>query len=82
MDPAPIDPAYGAGVLLTIAAVAVAVLLVLIIKLKMHAFVALVLVSVLTAIATVPAGRRRVRDDVLLRRHPRHGRVAGGVRRR
>ncbi|MGZ5398651.1 MAG: GntP family permease [Nocardioides sp.] len=52
MDPAPIDPAYGAGVLLTIAAVAVAVLLVLIIRLRMHAFVALVLVSILTAIAT------------------------------
>ena len=52
MDPAPIDPAYGAGVLLTIAAVAVAVLLVLIIKLKMHAFIALVVVSILTAIAT------------------------------
>ncbi len=52
MDPAPIDPAYSAGVLLTIAAVAVAVLLVLIIKLKMHAFIALVLVSILTAIAT------------------------------
>ena len=52
MDPAPIDPAYGAGVLLTIAAVAVGLLLVLIIKLKMHAFIALVLVSVLTAIAT------------------------------
>ena len=52
MDPAPIDPAYSAGVLLAIAGVAVALLLVLIIKLRMHAFVALVLVSLLTAIAT------------------------------
>ena len=45
------EPAYSAGVLLTIAAVAVATLLFLIIKLKMHAFIALVLVSLLTAIA-------------------------------
>ena len=52
MDPTPIAPAYSAGVLLLIAAAAVAVLLVLIIKLRMHAFVALVLVSFLTAIAT------------------------------
>lgn len=40
-----------AGPLLTIAAVAVALLLVLIMKLKVHAFPALILVSVLTAIA-------------------------------
>lgn len=52
MDPAPIAPAYSAGVLLAIAAAAVLVLLFLIIRLKMHAFVALVLVSVLTALAT------------------------------
>lgn len=52
MDPAPIDPAYSAGVLLAIAGAAVVLLLVLIIKLRMHAFVALVLVSLLTAIAT------------------------------
>jgi gluconate:H+ symporter, GntP family len=45
------EPVYSAGVLLVIAAVAVAVLLFLIIKLHMHAFVALVLVSLLTAIA-------------------------------
>jgi GntP family gluconate:H+ symporter len=45
------EPAYSAGVLLTIAAVAVATLLFLIIKLKMHAFIALVLVSLLTAVA-------------------------------
>jgi gluconate:H+ symporter, GntP family len=44
-------PAYGSGVLLTIAALAVAVLLVLIIVLRMHAFVALVLVSLGTAVA-------------------------------
>lgn len=44
------EPVYSAGVLLTIAAAAVAFLLFLIIKLKMHAFVALVLVSFITAI--------------------------------
>ncbi|MGB3761921.1 MAG: gluconate:H+ symporter [Ornithinimicrobium sp.] len=44
------DPAYSAGVLLLIAAAAVAVLLVLIIRFKMHAFVALILVSLLTAV--------------------------------
>lgn len=47
----PMEPVHGAGVLLTIAAVAVVVLLVLIIKLRMHAFVALILVSLLTAVA-------------------------------
>ncbi len=52
MDPTPISPAYGAGVLLAIAAAAVLVLLFLIIRLKVHAFVALILVSVLTALAT------------------------------
>ena len=46
-----IDPAYGTTTLLLIAAAAVAVLLFLIIKVNMHAFVALVLVSVLTALA-------------------------------
>jgi gluconate:H+ symporter, GntP family len=46
-----IEPAYGATTLLLIAAAAVAVLLFLIMKVKMHAFVALVLVSVLTALA-------------------------------
>ncbi|MCK0177136.1 GntP family permease [Mycolicibacterium sp. F2034L] len=46
-----IEPAYGATTLLLIAAAAVAVLLFLIIKVKLHAFVALVLVSVLTALA-------------------------------
>ncbi|MCV7151079.1 GntP family permease [Mycolicibacterium pyrenivorans] len=46
-----IDPAFGTTTLLLIAAAAVAVLLFLIIKVKMHAFVALVLVSVLTALA-------------------------------
>lgn len=45
------DPVYGSGTLLLIAAIAVAVLLVLIIALRMHAFVALVLVSFGTAIA-------------------------------
>ena len=46
-----IEPAYGAGVLLLIAAVAVALLLFLIMKVKIHAFVALVAVSLLTAVA-------------------------------
>jgi gluconate:H+ symporter, GntP family len=52
-----IEPAYGATTLLLIAAAAVAVLLFLIMKVKMHAFVALVLVSVLTALAAgIPVG--------------------------
>lgn len=45
-----IDPAYGTTTLLLIAAGAVALLLFLIIKVKLHAFVALVLVSLLTAL--------------------------------
>lgn len=44
-------PAYGTGVLLLIAAAAVALLLVLIIVVRLHAFIALVLVSLLTAVA-------------------------------
>ncbi|SEH76638.1 gluconate:H+ symporter, GntP family [Mycolicibacterium rutilum] len=52
-----IEPAYGATTLLLIAAAAVAVLLFLIMKVKMHAFVALVLVSALTALAAgIPVG--------------------------
>ncbi|GIF42872.1 GntP family permease [Actinoplanes xinjiangensis] len=52
-----VEPAYSAGPLLLIAAAAVLLLLFLIIKLKLHAFVALVLVSLLTALATqVPLG--------------------------
>jgi GntP family gluconate:H+ symporter len=47
-----VEPAYGTVPLLLIAAAAVGVLLLLIIKVKLHAFVALVLVSLLTAIAT------------------------------
>jgi GntP family gluconate:H+ symporter len=46
-----IEPVYGAGTLLLIAGAAVALLLFLIIRLKLHAFVALVLVSLLTAVA-------------------------------
>ena len=46
-----IEPVHSAGILLLIAAVAIALLLFLIMKVKIHAFVALVLVSVLTAIA-------------------------------
>lgn len=45
-------PALGAGPLLLIAAVAILALLVLIIYLRVHAFVALVLVSLVTAFAT------------------------------
>jgi gluconate:H+ symporter, GntP family len=52
-----IEPAYGATTLLLIAAAAVALLLFLIMKVKLHAFVALVLVSVLTALAAgIPVG--------------------------
>jgi len=52
-----IEPAYGATTLLLIAAAAVAVLLFLIMKVKLHAFVALVLVSLLTALAAgIPVG--------------------------
>jgi gluconate:H+ symporter, GntP family len=47
----PIDPVYGTATLLLIAAGAVALLLYLIMGLKLHAFVSLVLVSVVTAIA-------------------------------
>ncbi|MDT0446222.1 GntP family permease [Streptomyces johnsoniae] len=46
-----IEPAYGTATLLLIAAGAVALLLFLIMKLKLHAFVSLVLVSVITALA-------------------------------
>ncbi|WP_336027328.1 GntP family permease [Geodermatophilus sp. FMUSA9-8] len=46
-----VEPALGAGPLLLIAAAAVGVLLFLIMKLKLHAFLALVLVSLLTALA-------------------------------
>jgi GntP family gluconate:H+ symporter len=53
----PMTPAYSAGVLLLIAAGAVALLLVLIIRVKLHAFLALVLISLLTALAAgVPVG--------------------------
>lgn len=52
-----IEPAYGATTLLLIAAAAVALLLFLIMKVRLHAFVALVLVSVLTALAAgIPVG--------------------------
>ena len=47
-----IEPAYGAVTLLLIALAAVLVLLLLILRFKLHAFVALVLVSLLTALAT------------------------------
>nr|WP_235950631.1 GntP family permease [Phycicoccus flavus] len=51
------DPVLGTVPLLLIAAAAVGVLLFLIIRLKVHAFLALVLVSLLTALATrIPLG--------------------------
>jgi len=48
----PIQPAYSTPVLLVIALLAVLALLFLIMKVKLHAFVSLVLVSLLTALAT------------------------------
>lgn len=52
-----IQPAYETTTLLLIAAAAVALLLLLIIRIKLHAFVSLVLVSVLTALAAgIPIG--------------------------
>ncbi|XKK40874.1 GntP family permease [Nocardiopsis sp. ARC36] len=45
------EPVYGTGPLLGIAAGAIALLLFLIIRFRMHAFIALVVVSVLTALA-------------------------------
>jgi len=51
------EQTLGAGPLLGIAAAAIALLLFLIIRMRLHAFLALILVSVLTAFATgVPAG--------------------------
>ena len=47
----PITPVYGTATLLLVAAGAVALLLLLIIRVRLHAFIALVLVSVLTAVA-------------------------------
>lgn len=47
-----IEPAFGTATLLLIAAAAVALLLLLILRLRLHAFVALVLVSLLTALVT------------------------------
>jgi GntP family gluconate:H+ symporter len=47
----PIEPVHSTAVLLLIAALAVALLLFLIMKVKLHAFIALVLVSVVTAVA-------------------------------
>ncbi|MBV2364689.1 GntP family permease [Streptomonospora nanhaiensis] len=47
-----IEPAYGTVPLLLIAAAAIAVLLILVIWVRLHAFVALTLVSLLTALAT------------------------------
>ena len=47
----PITPVHGTATLLLIAAAAVALLLFLIIRVRLHAFIALVLVSVVTAVA-------------------------------
>ena len=57
MPPEDWEQTLGAGPLLGIAAAAIALLLFLIIRLRLHAFLALILVSLLTAFATgVPAG--------------------------
>ncbi|WP_309133870.1 GntP family permease [Cellulomonas sp.] len=57
MPPEDWEQTLGAGPLLGIAAAAIALLLFLIIRLRLHAFVALILVSLVTAFATgVPAG--------------------------
>ncbi|MBD7917187.1 GntP family permease [Cellulomonas sp. Sa3CUA2] len=57
MPPEDWEQTLGAGPLLGIAAAAITLLLFLIIRLRLHAFLALILVSVLTAFATgVPAG--------------------------
>ena len=51
------EQTLGAGPLLGIAAAGIALILILIIKFKLHAFITLVLVSILTAIATgIPLG--------------------------
>ena len=53
-----VEPVYGTPVLLMIAAGAVLLLLVLIMRFRLHAFVALVLVSLITAmIAGIPMGK-------------------------
>ena len=68
-----LEPAYSTSVLLLIAAAAVALLLFLIIKVRLHAFIALVLVSLLTAIAAgIPLARSRRRCSVASA--PRSGR--------
>lgn len=57
MPPEDWEQTLGAGPLLGIAAAAIALLLFLIIRLRLHAFLALILVSLVTAFATgVPAG--------------------------
>lgn len=54
----PVEPVHGTTVLLLIAAGAVLLLLVLIMRFRLHTFVALVLVSLLTAIvAGIPAAK-------------------------
>lgn len=53
----PMEPAYGTATMLIIAGAAIALLLFLIMKVRLHAFVALVLVSLLTAVAAgIPIG--------------------------
>lgn len=54
-------PALGAGPLLLIAAAAILALLVLIMKFRMHAFLALILVSLLTAFAAGVAPEKVVK---------------------
>ena len=76
-----IEPAYGTATLLLIAAGAVVLLLTLILRFRLHAFVALVLVSLLTALVTrIPFA------DVVptllrgLRQHAGDGGAAGRLR--
>jgi GntP family gluconate:H+ symporter len=64
MTPAVAAPALGAGPLLLIAAGAIAALLVLIMRFKMHAFVALILVSLITAFAAGIAPEKVVKTLV------------------
>ncbi|MCK1977801.1 hypothetical protein LNK15_12260, partial [Jeotgalicoccus huakuii] len=64
----------GAGALISIAVGAVLLLLLLIIRFRVHAFVALVIVSLLTALATgIPAG------NILITITSAFGSTLGGV---
>ncbi|WP_062225641.1 GntP family permease [Aureimonas frigidaquae] len=69
-----IEPTMGAGPLLVIAAGAIALLLVLIIRFNVHAFIALILVSLVTAlVAGIPAA------DIVTTMTQAFGSTLGGV---